>query len=298
MLHAHTMRTILRLVLGVVFLASAVLKLQSVDSFEVYLYSFGFLKLNIAYILARLLISLELALGILLIAGIYLRKTVITSAIITVFFTGFLLILVLNHNTEHCHCFGDYLKMSPVASIIKNVVLLVLLGLLYSNQETPRRYGKFWTAGIVAVSLAIPMIVSPPDNFFIEKYAKKTSYDQSSLTKFLSDNHYDSGTKVICFFSPTCRFCRLAAKKIAVIAEKSARKDAFQYVFWGKQEKIDQFFEKTNTPIFPYMTLNGHDFLKITDGKMPLIVLLKDGKVEHKYGYRSLREDEILKFLE
>lgn len=291
------MKTALRVVLGVIFLASAILKLQSIDSFEVYLYSFGFLKLSTAFIFSRLVISLELLLGVLLIFGIYLRKTITISALMTLFFTAFLVVLAFGDNTDHCHCFGDYLKMSPLASIGKNIVLLVLLGFIYGSSATENKFKKYLFAGFAVLSLAIPMIISPPDTFFIEKYAKKTSYNEQSLNHFLKENNYDNDTKVLCFFSPTCRFCKLAVKKIAVIANKSNRQQDFQFIFWGSEEKIEQFFEDTHTPVFPYSTLNGHDFLEITDGKMPLIVLLKNGKVQHKYGYRSIEEGEILDFL-
>ena len=66
----------LKVLLGLVFIVSAVLKLFDMDQFEIYVYSYHFFSLNFSFIVARLAIILELVLGIGLIskyAGLFLK---------------------------------------------------------------------------------------------------------------------------------------------------------------------------------------------------------------------------------
>ena len=69
------------------------------------------------------------------------------------------------------------------------------------------------------------------------------------------------------------------------------------YVFWGSDESIDKFFAETNTPAFQNVALNPEEFLKITKGEMPLIILLENGIVKNKYNYRDINDTDIIKFI-
>jgi thiol-disulfide isomerase/thioredoxin len=102
---------------------------------------------------------------------------------------------------------------------------------------------------------------------------------------------------MLCFFSTGCRFCKLAARKISVIAKKADDDEVVNYVFAGAEVSVDKFFKETNSTVFQYSFLPPNRFLKITNGVMPLIILLQDGKVKGKYGYRDIREDELIRFL-
>ena len=66
-------KSALKVLLGLVFIISAVLKILEMDRFEIYIYSFHFFSLNFSYLVARAAIIVELVLGIGLIAN-YLHK--------------------------------------------------------------------------------------------------------------------------------------------------------------------------------------------------------------------------------
>ena len=53
----------LKVLLGLVFIVSAILKVVDMDKFEIYIYSYHFFSLNFSFIVARLAIILELVLG-------------------------------------------------------------------------------------------------------------------------------------------------------------------------------------------------------------------------------------------
>jgi len=89
----------------------------------------------------------------------------------------------------------------------------------------------------------------------------------------------------------------MAAKKVSVIAQKADSTNIVNYVFAGSEVSVSKFFNETNTTVFQYSFLQPKRFLEITNGEMPLIILLEDGKVKGKYGYRDINEDEIIRFI-
>ncbi|NQU35833.1 MAG: DoxX family membrane protein [Bacteroidetes bacterium] len=287
-----------RVFVGIIFIVSAVLKILSMDSFEIYIYSFGLLKLNTAFYFARLVVSLELFLGVLLLLGFYARKAILTSILILFLFSLFILFLLLDENSEHCHCFGDFVELSHMVSVAKNLFLIVLLAFCYPLSSTKLKYKKYISLFLLIVSISLPIIISPPDSFMHQFYANKISYNQSQLDEYLAVNQHVDGKKIICFFGATCRFCKLASKKISVVLQKAGKDELVHYVFFGNSSEIDLFFEETNTSIFPNSIIPVSDFLKITDGQMPLILLMENNQVIKKYGYRDIDENEIIEFLQ
>ena len=287
----------MRIFAGAVFLVSAILKLISIDSFEIYLYGFGIIKLEYAFALARLIISLELLTGIVLITGIYVRMAVSIAIAMLLVFSAFILILIFTRNDENCHCFGE-IEMSHTLSLLKNILLAALLAISCQSQSSKFRYNRLILMVTAAISLLLPLIVSPPDSFFYARNSKNITYDEFMLDEFLKENdQFTKGRKMLCFFSTGCRFCKLAARKISVIAKKADDDEVVNYVFAGAEVSVDKFFKETNSTVFQYSFLPPNRFLKITNGVMPLIILLQDGKVKGKYGYRDIREDELIRFL-
>lgn len=288
----------LRLFIGLFFVLSALLKLQSIDAFEIYMYSFGLLNLSTAFLMARLVISVEILAGFLIIFGVYFKQVVWASILMLLGFTVFIAFLYFSDNEEHCHCFGDAVELSHLSSILKNLVLSVLLVWAYKTFDFKSKYSKIIILLSVAISIAIPFIVSPPDNFNYESYAKKASYNASALNQFLDENEsLKQGKHVVTFYGTSCRFCKLASKKMTVIADKSKYPELLSCIFWGDDASIENFYETTYSTQFPYSTLEVGIFLRITDGHMPLILLLENGLVKGNYGYRDLQEEEIIQFM-
>jgi len=297
MLLSNKLKSLLRITVGVVFIVGAISKLISIDSFEIYIYSFGILKLDLAFLLARFVISLELLLGILLIVGSRSKATIIASIGILLIFCVFIIFLILTDNRDHCHCFGD-LNISHKSSLLKNVVLVVFLYLSSKNQGEKFKYEKHIFIMALIISMLTPFIVSPPDSWFYMENSKSLKYNDFKLEEYIRENsQFGEGKKILCFFSPGCNFCKLAARKISVIALKADSTDIVKYLFAGSEVSVSKFFNETNTLFFHYSFLPPKRFLEITDGEMPLIILLENGKVKGKYGYRDINEDEIIRFL-
>ena len=287
---------IISAIVGIVFIISAITKLLSIDSFEVYVYSFGFFNLNISFIAARLLIGMEFVLGICLVLFIFTKYAVRLSLAALLGFTVFLLYLLISGKEEHCHCFGDVMELSHTMSIIKNLILcgLLILTIRFPFKNIP--YHKTLFVVIFVVGLIAPFVSSIPDSFI--KRESKISYQQEYLDAFLSENsHLTQGRKVVGFIGTGCRFCKLASRKLTVISDKANNSSDVFYVVWGNEETLNHFFEETHSYRFNHSFLPVQVFLRITDGNMPLILLLENGKVIKKYDYRNIQEEEIIDFL-
>ena len=148
-------KSALKVLLGLVFIASAVLKILDMDRFEIYVYSYHFFSLNFSFLAARAAIILELVLGIGLISN-SLHKVYWWGSMAML--TGYSLLLIyafVNGRTDSCHCFGDYLQLDPKQSLLKNGVLMVLFLLIYRMKEwkTPFRLDHYRFCGFAARQL-------------------------------------------------------------------------------------------------------------------------------------------------
>lgn len=149
---------VLKVLLGVLFLISAVSKFITVDAFEIYVYSFGFFGLTFSYYVARIVIVLELILGAALISNRHHRFTMLMSILFLLCFVLFLSYAHFSGRTDNCHCFGDLMPFGPLQSILKNAVLVLLLLFVFRYQ--PVEWApRWWLVIIVYLLTGILMLL-------------------------------------------------------------------------------------------------------------------------------------------
>ncbi len=127
-------RAALTFVVGATFIVSSIMKLQSIETFELYIFSFNLFSLNLSALIARLVIGVELAMGVGYLANIYHKQLYYTIFASLIGFTLFLFYLIVVGREDNCHCFGDIVHITPAESILKNIVLIVLL---HFSKELP-----------------------------------------------------------------------------------------------------------------------------------------------------------------
>lgn len=279
---SHITGLVVRLLLGATFILSAAAKLWSVDQFELYIFSYGFLPLNLSFIAARLCIGAELALGILLLAGWWRRLSLTAAALLLLAFSIFLGYAVLAGRTDSCQCFGQMADMPPSVSLLKNAILLILtlLCIKFSTPEKRRRWHNWGAAAAIVAGLAIPFALSVPDSWMFG--ASSERYDEEALSQIidgpLADKELRSGNKIMAFVTPGCPYCRMTRQKLEYIASRHhLPPDAIIYV-----EPSD---------------IGANTFLKTTRGASPLILLMEDGTVTSTFHYRNIDERKIEKAL-
>ena len=285
------------------FIASAVLKILDMDRFEIYVYSYHFFSLNFSFLVARAAIILELVLGIGLISNSLHKMYWWGSMAMLIGYSILLLYALVIGRTDSCHCFGDFLQLNPKQSLLKNGVLMALFLLIYRLKEwkTPFRWLILCLA-VMASTIAV-FVVSPPDNYTPD-YNPDQNLQVELFDEALNEAPLDvlnlrEGRKVICFFSTSCDYCQMAAKKLSLMQQfYGFPPENITFVFMGTEEGVTEFYEKTELARYGYVLYEDVvKLLKISNGNFPTIVFLDNGKVVHEYGFRNMREEEIKAFL-
>ncbi len=296
---------VIHAITGLVFIFSAILKLISLDSFELYIYSFGFFNLSLSSLAAKSFIGIEFFLGTGLLLNFYPKFFRVCTLLLLCCFSVFLVYVYFTlGNEDNCHCFGDLIELNPLPSFIKNIILILLLIPTYQLKPFQCRYKKLITI-ILASILIIVIIVSLLSNIYYNlKKDSDTYYNQSAAIEFIN-NHPEikeiSKTEpvIACFFGIGCKYCELTAKKLHLIEKNNPEvKTNFIGVFWGKEDKYEHFVETTGLEYQKTLFIDPITFLTITKESMPLIFIIENEEITQCYMYNDLQERTLLKAIQ
>lgn len=161
----------IRILISFLFLLSAVAKLYpspyfAISTFEVkQLYPLGFSE-GFAPYFSRILIGIELALGILILQKNFLRSLIIpgTILLLAIFVTHLTIVTIQDGgNSGNCGCFGSLLPMTPVEAIIKNIVAIILLGwLFFIMPKSNESKDNFWVLSTLTLAAILMLFMLAP----------------------------------------------------------------------------------------------------------------------------------------
>ena len=291
---SDTIKYVFRVLLGILFLFSATAKLVGIDAFEIYVFSFGWFSLGTSFLLARLVIAAEYALGLLLIANFLPSLAFWGCVAMLMGFTLFLCILVLSGNRDNCHCFGELIDLEPSESIVKNLVMLFLLLPTRGVAGFRLRHKGSWLLLAAVVPLAAVLIVSPPDNWRYDAYRRAEPVNEPALREALEKGVLPasvvSGEHVVCFYSLKCEFCRMSARKLVTLRERGEFSAAPLITIFGRGENPDAspFLDETGLRPDEVHFIDPAEFLRITGGVFPVILVMHGDEIVEAYNYRNL----------
>lgn len=293
------------ILLGAVFLYSGYTKLYPIEPFEYTFVDLGIAGWNTAPFIARLLVALEFACGGLLILNFRLRRFTIplVASLLVVFCIYLAGILMTKGNNGNCGCFGEYLPMTPLQAIIKNVGLLLMCGLIYAMARPAEwRFMKYIAALLCITALALPFILNP-----VDLQSSKNLQPQSVNYKVPLDLLYESenpknakptielrtGKHIIAYLSLTCPHCKIAAQKIHTL-HKMNPAIPFYLVMNGKIELYEPYVKNYGLEDIPHQLFFGpQEFIKMAGASLPQILWVNNSIVEKKGGYFQLNEKAI-----
>ena len=295
---------ILKPILGLLFVISAVLKIVDMDKFEIYIYSYHFFSLNFSFLVARAAIILELVLGIGLIFNSFHKLMWLGSVLMLIGYSCLLVYAMVLGRTDNCHCFGDYLQFNPWQSLIKNTVLLALFALIYKVKGIRFKHDILALIGVVLVCGIAVFVVSPPDNY-TSGYNSREDLNRELFFEAIQQPpldayHLTEGKKVVGIFSPVCDYCMMTAQKISIMQKfYGFPEENILFVFMGTEEGINKFYQESESTTYPYFIYEDvKTLLNINNGVFPIVVLLDNGEIVHEYGFRNLKEAEVKAFFE
>ena len=154
------------LLVGLLFIFSGLIKINDPvgtaikleEYFEVFAVDFysAFLYLKpFALFLSILLSALEVVLGVALLLRWRLNLVLGTLLGLTAFFTILTFYSAYTGKVTDCGCFGDAIKLTPWQSFTKDVVLLVLIGVLYATRRHLPPLTSYRTGAAITAATAV-----------------------------------------------------------------------------------------------------------------------------------------------
>jgi hypothetical protein len=124
---------IFRIVIGSLFIVSAISKLFPIEAFDLAIVNQGITNWNIAPYLSRFIISVELFLGISFFVTPFVKKIAVPFSflLLAVFCVHLIYLIATGSGSKNCGCFGELIPMSSLEALIKNLILIFLLFLLH-----------------------------------------------------------------------------------------------------------------------------------------------------------------------
>ena len=300
---------ILRIGIGGMFVIAAILKLMSIDEFEIYIYSFNVLDFLLTSFVSRIIIAGEFILGLFLILKVNYKFTWNATMIVLILFTLFLIYVAIFRNDTNCHCFGQLVELSPVESIIKNVIAMILLSIdKWTNLKPQTSNLKVQSSLLIATStLLIVFVVSPPDVIYnkiyseekeISSYVLQESFDDIVKINFENDTIVLDSTAVletrernlmIAIVSSGCKYCHLGVKKLSMMMKRKGTDTGNVNIFiWGSDDGILNFIKETDTEDLSYWKINPRQAIEITYGRFPVFIWLEDGEIVDIGDFRNI----------
>lgn len=284
------------MVLGAVFMVSAFLKFKSVDSFELYIYGFDWFSLAVSCHLARVILFTEMFLGVCLLSGLYARWATRASAGLLILFSLFLLYLVAIGDDGNCHCFGDVFELDPKESLLKNFLLGALLFFAWNREDWNVRWKPIFLAVAIVGSLFFSFVFKAPYGYS----TKKNSFSSSEFSE-LSDSFPALKAEdkyVLAFISTGCKHCKMAVRKLDLtLRHLDQGKFKEHWFVLGNGSMFDKFVAETKVSPRPHDFLPGRKFLSLTNGTLPLIMLVHNGEVVKVMSNATYNEQDIVEFV-
>jgi hypothetical protein len=293
--------SILNILLGAVFIFSGISKLFPIELFEYDLVDYGIINWALSPYLSRLIISFEIFLGMSLIVNWNFRRTIFPlSILILLFFTSFLLLrIVVSGNDNNCGCFGTWLPMSNVQSILKNILLIALLFTSYkvSKQNLSFKRNKlFVSISLIIITSGIFAFRIPEDFYLSEPKAKleKNTINPEIFPPIISGNDSikpNQSKQFLAFFSLTCQHCIHTARKLTIIQKNNPYWQILAYLN-GNKADLETFKEKSKFNL-NYTLFNKRDFVLITLGGVPKVYLTNKLEIKEYWTGEDFTEKEL-----
>lgn len=299
------------LLVGLIFLVGAAMKAANIPGFAAGIRSYHvFYNPDMLYNLAVFTIAVETLLGGALIAGIRMRGFIHAVGIaLLLFFSGMIVYAWAAYGLEDCGCFGDYVKMGPGASIVKNLIMMAMLVVPWvtSRKKEPAKQSLFGHAGAriasVAVSVAIvaciaafnmgdslpanaptptPTAASPSGTPSTAPAPQTGEFSGIQVADGAQSLDLGDGVYLVAIMSATCEHCKASIEPLNNLIAQSTTPPVVGLMM-GEPDDIEQFRLQTS-PMFPTQLVETMKWLELLGDATapPRFVLVKDGApVEH-----------------
>ena len=322
----------IRILLGIFFIVSAVMKVLSLDTFVMYVYSFQLFPLVLTEIACRLLIGFEMLLGVMLILKLRYKLVWWTSMGLMVAFTLFLIYTAIFRNDDNCHCFGDIIEVKPVVSIFKNLVVMLFFLLIYEWKRLMLHTEESKSAKIIIYVVAgllifvAAFVLFPPTAIYNKIFSKHNLVATPVYEKALNDSlvylHYENiryheaedtvtfqkdtvycqlaeGTYIVPVVSAGCKYCKQSCELVHNIFERNhLPADHLVFWIWGVSDPhCGNFLRVTQCWEHEVYRISPQLAIDMVYGTFPTFLVVRDGEIIDVFGYRGVEENNIVDYV-
>lgn len=287
------------IVLGLVFLAGAVLKALDINLFAIQIWAYGVLPVKtVLPTVALITLAIETVLGSALVLGIRARSlTLIAVEGLLTVFTALIVYGWLYHGLKDCGCFGP-LEVSPAMSIAKNVVLAALGGVAWIGAAPvpvvtwKRRLMTLAamalaTAGIVGYAfstLECTSVVSNGPGHGGEDPAgregeggEERPFAQFTVATEQGTLSLGTGDYIVAILSMDCEHCMQEAPALNDLLDVGGLPPVVGLCFEEKEGDLQHFVESTNLQI-PLQKIGKLQYFMLIDEDTFRVYLVRDGR--------------------
>ncbi len=271
------------LLLGIVFIAGAVLKAKDINLFAVQIGYYGVLAeathISIAAVAS---LAIETGIGVALAAGLRLRGlTHVAVLALLAVFTGLIAYAWAFHGLKDCGCFGP-IEISPGVSILKNVAMgaiaVLALCLTGRQQAAPVRW-KPVTGKLVLVVLLMAGAAA-----YAAAHLQDVAPKERPFAQFVFDvdgQAFDlgSGEYLVAMLSMTCEDCMASVPALNDLFYMPGLPPLVALCYEAHQGAMEAFRNSTN-PEFPMHSLGDQVrlFFSLVNQEPPRLNYVRDGE--------------------
>lgn len=288
--------------LGVFFLVSAGAKAVDMDGFGALVSAYNVVK-DPALVRASSYVALiaEVVLGAALLAGWRFKGlTHVLTAAMTIVYSGLIAYAWKFHGLEDCGCIPGLIKLGPVESLIKNVVLLALLALAwYGTRQQPTEPdgpSKTFRKPAPLSAIASVLLIVVLSAFDVATRGSDTSalptvattdeerpFAQFVFTADGIDFDLSEGEHLVAMLSATCDHCQASVPGLNALAENALFPE-FVALMMGTDEEVEDFLLFTS-PEFPLQQIKTLTFMSFLVSAPPRLFYVRDGQNAHVWDW-------------
>jgi len=294
---------ITEMIIGLIFILTALLKALDLTAFAMQVGAYGIVR-DPALLrgIAIGATALEAALGALLVAGWRFKN--LTWCATEVLLLGFAVLMAygwLAHDLADCGCFGKYIELPPLPSIIKNLIMMGLLGAGWWHYRRVVREGRsqlLWSRTGIALALAGCMVVLTAgitvgfSETGVAAMDPQTSEDVASrpfagfrLETDRGTIDLGTGEYLVVMLSATCEHCIGSVEKLNEMVELGDL-PAMVCLMLGSPDGRDDFVAQTE-PLFPCVPIDSLEFMNLIGDAPPRMYYVDNGTAIHHWDWQE-----------
>lgn len=287
----------IRIIIGVFFIATAILKILTIKEFDLYIYSYGIFDYTFSTLIARCLIAFELCAGLCLTLRWLYRLVWWLLQFSLVGFSIFLIFAYLRGDAN-CHCLGDIVELDPLESMVKNVAVMLLMLLIRLQESWRFKKEKLVKPLVIIAIVAVPFIVTPPEVLYAKFYSTDRNVNTNIFANSLTDSSFVhcyprlrpnaeldtaqfkpsvkdfalEGKNILVFAHAGCKYCKQGMARLALFfKENELDRKKCKILIFGGNEAVFNFIIETEAYGFEFREISPYKSIDIVNGEFPKI---------------------------